>query len=96
MPLSMMGAPVSTFTPPGRRGSKARYALMARAFRPAMSFGRSGGCTSPAEIIVVMPPCIVLSIQPIWFSWGGDQSPNTGCTGLWISRGATQVCAVSR
>ena len=27
---------------------------------------------------------------------GGDQSPNTGCTGLWISRGATQVCAVSR
>ena len=81
MPLSMMGAPASTFTPPRRRGSKARYALMARAFRPALSFGRSGGCTSPAEVTVVMPPCIVLSIQPISFSWGVTSRRTPGAPG---------------
>ncbi len=94
MPFSMMGAPASTFTPPGRKLSKARCAVMASAFSPTMSFGRPGRCTSPADTIVVTPPFIVLSIQPSWF-WRGVQSPNTGCTWLSIRPGQTQVCLAS-
>jgi hypothetical protein len=90
MPFSMIGAPASTFTPPGRKLSKARCAVIASAFRPTMSFGRPGRCTSPALTIVVTPPCIVLSIQPSWFC-RGVQSPKTGCTWLSIKPGATQV-----
>ena len=59
MPFSITGAPASTLTPPGRKLSKARCAVIASAFRPTMSFGRPGRCTSPAEIIVVTPPFIV-------------------------------------
>ena len=90
MPFSMTGAPASTFTPPGRKLSKARCAVMASAFRPTMSLGRPGRCTSPAEIMVVTPPFMVESIQPSWL-WRGVQSPNTGCTWLSIRPGATQV-----
>jgi len=65
IPFSMTGAPASTLTPPGRKLSKARWAVIASAFRPTMSLGRPGRWTSPAEIIVVTPPFIVESIQPI-------------------------------
>ena len=94
MPFSMMGAPASTLTPPGRKLSKARCAVMASAFRPTMSLGRPGRCTSPAEIMVVTPPFMVESIQPSWF-WRGVQSPKTGCTWLSIRPGATQVWCTS-
>ena len=86
MPCSITGAPASTLTPPGRKLSNARCAVMASAFSPTMSLGRPGRCTSPAEIIVVTPPFIVESIQPSWF-WRGVQSPNTGCTWLSIRPG---------
>src|SRR6478735_4435775 len=46
--------------------------------------------TSPAEIMVVTPPCRKLSIQPIWFC-RGVQSPATGWTWLSIRPGATVV-----
>ena len=36
---------------------KARCAKIAMAFSPTMSFGRPGVCTSPAETMVVTPPC---------------------------------------
>ncbi len=39
--------------------------------------GRPGRWTSPAETMVVTPPCRKLSIQFSWF-WRGVQSPNTG------------------
>jgi len=44
--------------------------------------------------MVVTPPFMVESIQPIWF-WRGVQSPNTGCTWLSIRPGATQVWRAS-
>src|SRR5574337_96808 len=94
IPFSMTGAPASTLTPPGRKLSKARCAVMARALRPTMSLGRPGRCTSPAEIMVVTPPCRVESIQPIW-PWRGVQSPKTGCTWLSIRPGHTQVLRAS-
>src|SRR6218665_229657 len=87
MPFSMTGAPASTFTPPGRKLSKGGWGVMANAFRPTMSLGRPGRCTSPAEIMVVTPPCMVESIQPIW-PWRGVQSPNTGRTWLSMRPGA--------
>mgnify|MGYP007007741248 CR=1 FL=1 len=59
-----------------------------------MSLGRPGRCTSPADTMVVTPPFMVESIQPIWF-WRGVQSPNTGCTWLSIRPGATQVWRAS-
>ena len=52
-------------------------AVIAKAFRPTISFGRPGKCTSPAEIIVVTPPFMVDSIHPNWFC-RGVQSPKTG------------------
>lgn len=55
-----------------------------------MSLGRPGVCTSPAEIMVVTPPCMVESIQPSWF-WRGVQSPATGWTWLSISPGESTV-----
>ena len=58
-----------------------------------MSRGRPGMCTSPAEIIVVTPPCIEESIQ-LSCCWRGVQSPATGCTWLSISPGATVVPCV--
>ena len=53
-----------------------------------MSRGRPGVCTSPAETIVVTPPCRQESIQPSWFC-RGVQSPATGWTWLSISPGAS-------
>ena len=47
-------------------------------------------CTSPAEIMVVTPPCRLDSIQPSWF-WRGVQSPATGWTWLSIKPGARAV-----
>ena len=44
--------------------------------------------------MVVTPPFMVESIQPIWFC-RGVQSPNTGCTWLSIKPGATQVWRTS-
>src|SRR6266478_4009190 len=90
IPCSITGAPAKTFTPLGRSAANARCAVIAIAFTPTTSFGRPGMCTSPAEIIVVTPPCRQLSIQPIWF-WRGVQSPATGCTWLSISPGASVV-----
>ncbi len=55
-----------------------------------MSRGRPGVCTSPAEIIVVTPPCRQESIQPSWFC-RGVQSPATGWTWLSIRPGASVV-----
>ena len=57
------GAPPWTLTPEGRKFSYQRCAAIAIAFSPTMSFGRPGAWTSPAEIIVVTPPCSELSIQ---------------------------------
>src|SRR5512145_1407721 len=96
MPFSSTGAPASTFTPPGRKLWNARCAVIASAFRPTMSFGRPGRCTSPAEIMVVTPPLSVESIQPSWFC-RGVQSPNTGCTWLSIRPGArhTPLASIS-
>ena len=69
MPFSITGAPASTLTPPptpaARMPSNARCAVIASALTPTMSLGRPGRCTSPAEIIVVTPPCRHDSIQPI-------------------------------
>ena len=42
-----------------------------------MSLGRPGRCTSPAEIIVVMPPLRPDSMKSI-VRWRGVKSPNTG------------------
>jgi hypothetical protein len=87
---SITGAPACTFTPPGRSVQNARCAKIAIALRPTTSRGRPGMCTSPAEIMVVTPPCKKLSIHPIWFCLG-VQSPATGWTWLSISPGATVV-----
>ena len=51
-----------------------------------MSRGRPGMCTSPAEIIVVTPPCRQQSIQSSWLC-RGVQSPATGWTWLSIRPG---------
>ena len=90
MPCSSTGAPACSLTPPGRKFEKARCAVIASALTPTTSRGRPGRWTSPAEIIVVTPPCRKLSIQPSWL-WRGVQSPNTGWTWLSISPGATVV-----
>ena len=90
MPGSITGAPACSLTPLTRKLLNARWAKMACALRPTMSRGRPGWCTSPAEIIVVTPPCSVESIQPSWF-WRGVQSPETGWTWLSMSPGATTV-----
>ena len=66
MPGSITGAPAWTLTPPGRKAVKARCAMIAIALTPTTSRGRPGVCTSPAEIIVVTPPCRKESIQPSW------------------------------
>src|SRR5712671_43160 len=50
---------------------------MARALSPTMSLGRPGRCTSPAEIMVVMPPLRPDSMKSI-VRWRGVKSPNTG------------------
>src|SRR5215471_7012380 len=50
---------------------------MASAFRPTMSFGRPGRCTSPAEIMVVIPPWSPDSMKSI-VRCRGVKSPNTG------------------
>ena len=93
MPGSITGAPAWIFMPPGRNAVKARCAKIAMALRPTMSLGRPGVCTSPAEIIVVTPPCSVESIQLIWL-WRGVQSPATGWTWLSMRPGDTaQPCA---
>ena len=89
MPFSITGAPAWTLTPDGRKAVKARCAVIAIAFRPTTSRGRPGMCTSPAEIMVVTPPCKKLSIQPIWFC-RGVQSPATGWT--WLSIRAGDEC----
>ena len=65
MPCSITGAPPCTFTPEGRKFSYQRWEAIASAFSPTMSFGRPGRCTSPAEIMVVTPPCRQESIQLI-------------------------------
>ena len=90
MPFSITGAPACTFTPPGRKPSKARCAVMASALTPTTSLGRPGRCTSPAEIMVVTPPWRKLSIQ-LSCCCRGVQSPNTGCTWLSIRPGARVV-----
>src|SRR5438270_421470 len=90
MPGSITGAPACIFTPPGRNASNARCAKIAIALTPVTSRGRPGICTSPAEIMVVTPPCSELSIQPVWFC-RGVQSPATGWTWLSIRPGATVV-----
>src|SRR5256885_5224483 len=87
---SITGAPACTFTPPGRSGQTERCAKIAIAFSPTTSRGRPGIWTSPAEIMVVTPPCRKLSIQLIWFC-RGVQSPATGWTWLSIRPGATVV-----
>ena len=88
IPVSRIGAPAWTLTPPGGKDEKARCAVMPRATTPLGSRGRPGRWTSPAEIIVVTPPCMVESIQLSWF-WRGVQSPNTGWTWLSISPGTS-------
>ena len=94
MPFSITGAPASTLTPPptpaARMPSNARCAVIASALMPTTSFGRPGRCTSPADTMVVTPPCRHDSIQPSWF-WRGVQSPNTGCTCESIRPGASAV-----
>ena len=90
MPFSITGAPACTLTPPGRNASKLRCAVIASAFRPTMSLGRPGRCTSPAEIMVVTPPLRNESIQPSWLC-RGVQSPNTGWTWLSIRPGESAV-----
>ena len=72
----MITEPASTLTPPGRKVSKARCAVTARAFTPSRSLGRPGRWTSEADIIMVTPPCIDDSIQPS-ADWRGVQSPKT-------------------
>ncbi len=63
MPSSITGAPEWTLTPEGRKFSYQRWLAIAIAFSPTMSRGRPGAWTSPAEIIVVTPPCRQESIQ---------------------------------
>ena len=82
MPGSITGAPAWIFMPPGRKAVNMRWAAMAMALRPTTSRGRPGVWTSPAEIMVVTPPCRVESIQLSWL-WRGVQSPATGWT--WLS-----------
>ena len=87
MPGSITGAPAWTFTPLARKFENVRCAVIASALSPTMSRGRPGVCTSPAETIVVTPPCRQESIQPSWFC-RGVQSPATGWTWLSIRPGA--------
>ena len=88
MPGSITGAPAWTFTPLARKFENVRCAAIASAFSPTMSRGRPGVCTSPAETMVVTPPCRQESIQPSWFC-RGVQSPATGWTWLSIRPGAS-------
>src|SRR6185295_967906 len=50
---------------------------MASALSPTMSLGRPGRCTSPAEIMVVMPPLRPESMKSI-VRCRGVKSPKTG------------------
>jgi len=81
-PFSNSTAPACTFTPEGRMLANALWTRIASAFVPAASVGRPGTCGSPADSIVVTPPCMHESIQSVVF-WRGVQSPITGCT--WLS-----------
>ena len=63
--------------PKGRKSSLRGYGEGFEAER-----GRPGVCTSPADIMVVTPPCRQELIQPSWFC-RGVQSPATGWT--WLS-----------
>ena len=56
--------------------------------------GRPGRCTSDADIIVVTPPCIELSIQPI-IPCRGVQSPKTTCACESISPGTANPPSAS-
>ena len=56
-PGSNRTAPACTLTPDGRKLANDLCARIASAFTPAGSVGRPGVCGSPAEIIVVVPPC---------------------------------------
>ena len=67
-----------------------RCAAIAMAFSPTTSRGRPGVWTSPAEIMVVTPPCRVESIQFIWLC-RGVQSPATGWTWLSMRPGTTSA-----
>jgi hypothetical protein len=78
-PISRMGAPASTLTPPGRKFAQALAATMASALSPTMSLGRPGRCTSPAEIAVVTPPFSAESRKSV-VRWRGVKSPKTGWT----------------
>src|SRR5438552_4612999 len=90
MPSSRMGAPASTFTPPGRKLAYAFAATMASALRPTMSLGRPGRCTSPAEIAVVTPPFMPESRKSI-VRCRGVKSPKTGWTCESMRPGITVV-----
>src|SRR5690349_9051011 len=61
---------------------------MARALSPTMSFGRPGRCTSPAEIMVVMPPLSPDSMKSM-VRWRGVKSPKTGWQCESMSPGTT-------
>ena len=69
-------------------------ARIASAFTPAGSVGRPGVWGSPAEIIVVVPPCRYESMKSTW-SCRGVKSPITGC--VWLSQkpGVTVAPAAS-
>src|SRR6202046_706191 len=88
IPGSITGAPACTFTPLARKFEKQRCAVIAIALSPTMSRGRPGVWTSPADTIVVTPPCRQESIQLSWLC-RGVQSPATGWTWLSIRPGAS-------
>ena len=90
----MITDPPSTFTPPGRTLRQERSAAIASALTPAASAGRPGRCTSDADIIMVTPPCIELSIQPS-MPWRGVQSPKTTCACESMSPGIATAPAAS-
>jgi len=61
-PFSRIRAPPSTFTLLGWAFSKLLWPTIARALVPEGSLGRPGVWHSPAEIMVVTPPFLALSI----------------------------------
>ena len=72
----------------GGRLTKVRCAVMASAFRPTMSRGRPGVCTSPAEIMVVTPPFSV-RVDPAELALARRPVAATGCTWLSMRPGAS-------
>jgi len=76
----------------GPHNSRMRAAR--RSPSPETNDGRADGPAygphSPAEIMVVTPPCKLLSIQPIWFC-RASQSPATGVDVAVDQAGATVV-----